>query len=257
MSITRFGGCIMKNPTAIHDVSATAAIPMQLEPMEPRRLLSAAINGHGVLYIQGTSGDDTITVFLKKGDPSKIVARVNNTFSEFDRSDVTRSIGLIGGAGNDRMAAWDDNGAIGLRVSMFGGNGRDIMHGHSGVDVMMGENDRDVMFGEAGDDSLMGGNNDDVLHGGDGADVLKGGLGRDRIMGDEGQDDLDGEAGDDSVFGGGGNDDFSRDDHTNELEDHRATDDGSNHNRHGFDDDHKDSEFEDDVHRGHDNDVES
>ena len=48
-----------------------------LETLESRRLLSAAINSAGTLVIDGTNNSDYITVSLKHGDSSKLVVSDN------------------------------------------------------------------------------------------------------------------------------------------------------------------------------------
>ncbi|GAA2725547.1 ExeM/NucH family extracellular endonuclease [Cellulomonas aerilata] len=71
---------------------------------------------------------------------------------------------------------------------LSGTNGRDVIMGLGGDDVLVGSNDEDVLCGGAGDDRLSGGNGDDVLLGGFGDDDLAGGNGSDRLVGGPGTD---------------------------------------------------------------------
>ena len=82
-------------------------------------------------------------------------------------------------------------------VRVFGGLGKDVLHGGSGADQVDGGGNTDFVYGEGGADKIHGGNGDDVLIGGSGNDIL---------WGDFGGDYLKGGAGVDRFFGGYGND---------------------------------------------------
>ena len=89
----------------------------------------------------------------------------------------------------------------GLRPTVVGTDGPDVLTGTDHADVIMGLggddritglNGHDVLCGGAGADIVDGGNGDDVLLGGFGADLLRGGNGNDRLTGGPGVDVLDG-----------------------------------------------------------------
>jgi Ca2+-binding RTX toxin-like protein len=153
-----------------------------------------------------------------------------------DASRATRSVTLIGGAGNDillggrgndlliggdgcdilRGGCGDDTllGGAGMDL-LEGGWGNDVLCGGEGSDLILGMNGNDVLSGDAGDDILLGGNGNDTLMGGDGNDILSGGngndslaggAGNDTLMGDDGNDVLKGDAGNDILVGGDGQD---------------------------------------------------
>ena len=69
--------------------------------------------------------------------------------------------------------------------------------GTTGADVMVGTPGRDVIHGLSGNDTISGGNDNDIICGGEGQDNLKG---------DSGNDTLNGGAGTDSCNGGKGTD---------------------------------------------------
>ena len=153
-----------------------------------------------------------------------------------DASRATRSVTIIGGAGNDillggggndvlmggdgcdilRGGCGDDTllGGAGMDL-LEGGWGNDVLCGGEGSDLILGRDGNDILSGDAGDDILLGGYGKDILKGGDGNDLLSGGSGNDSLsggagndilIGDSGDDVLNGEAGNDSLSGGNGND---------------------------------------------------
>ena len=78
--------------------------------------------------------------------------------------------------------------------------------GSAGDDVLVGTPRRDVICGRGGDDVIRAGSGDDVVDGGDGADRILGGDGDDLLLGLAGDDRIDGQAGRDEVRGGDGDD---------------------------------------------------
>lgn len=95
---------------------------------------------------------------------------------------------------------------------------RDVICGRGGSDVIRGRGGDDVIDGGAGDDRMSGGPGSDTVIGGSGADIvsgdagnddLRGGRGADRVSGRAGADHANGETGDDVVSGDAGDDDLS------------------------------------------------
>lgn len=80
------------------------------------------------------------------------------------------------GIGDDRVTV---SSAIGIPVTLRGGQGRDVLAGGAGPDKLIGG---------AGDDRLYGGPGDDVIYGGPGEDLLNGGPGSDQLYGGPGAD---------------------------------------------------------------------
>ena len=171
-----------------------------IEPLEPRRLLSAAVVD-GVLTI---SGESDVVVRPVTGDPTRI--RVG-TRRFFDRADVRR-ISITGTAGPDRIVAEIDlpvwcYGAAG-RDTILGGSKNDTLIGGGGPDSIGGGSGRDSIRGSAGDDEINGGKDNDKLYGESGRNTLAGGVGNDVLVastnfepdslhGNEGSDLLDGD----------------------------------------------------------------
>jgi hemolysin type calcium-binding protein len=83
--------------------------------------------------------------------------------------------------------------------------------GTSGDDLLVGTSSRDVICGLGGDDVIRSGGGDDLVDAGAGADVVRAGSGDDRVLATGGADDLSGGDGDDTVAGGGGADDVEGD----------------------------------------------
>ncbi len=103
----------------------------------------------------------------------------------------------------------------GVRATIVGTAGRDVIRGTRGRDVIAALGGDDVVRGGGGadmiclgpgDDRALGGAGDDALLGGAGADRLDGGAGRDLVRGGAGRDRLVGGAGTDRLIGGAGRD---------------------------------------------------
>jgi hypothetical protein len=96
--------------------------------------------------------------------------------------------------------------ASGVRCTIVGTAGNDVLTGTSGRDVICGRGGNDVIRAGAGNDVVDGGAGHDRLLGADGSDVLLGGPGRDTLVGEAGNDRLVGGDGADRELGGGGSD---------------------------------------------------
>lgn len=97
----------------------------------------------------------------------------------------------------------------GVRATIVGTPGDDVLRGTSGADVFQGRGGDDVIHAGLGDDVACGGGGSDELFGGDGGDRLFGQAGDDALQGGDGMDLLDGAAGLD-VGNGGPADDVCR-----------------------------------------------
>ena len=90
-----------------------------------------------------------------------------------------------------RVQIFDSGGvkspsAVRSPLTLYGGDGNDVLVGGSVDDVLFGGADNDVLDGFLGDDILFGGYGDDGLFGDSGNDTLDGGAGNDIIYGGEG-----------------------------------------------------------------------
>ena len=95
----------------------------------------------------------------------------------------------------------------GLKPTIVGTNGDDVIFGSPGIDVILGLDGDDIISGMAGDDVICARPGEDVVKGGPGRDWIFGGLDDDVILGGKGADRrLAGDDGDDMLRGGGGND---------------------------------------------------
>ncbi len=159
---------------------------------------------NGALTINGTNGDDTITL---TSDGTNVIATLNGTASQpFPVSGIT-SITVNGLAGNDNITIESSMPAT-LGVSVQGGPGDDTITGGPGNDTLGGGAGNDSIAGGPGDDSIKGGQGDDTLAGGKGNDTLFGSLGNDILRGGLGDDSLNGGAGTNQMYGGQGNNTF-------------------------------------------------
>ena len=84
---------------------------------------------------------------------------------------------------------------------------RATLGGSSGGDIITGTNRRDVLVGFGGADRILGRGGNDIICGSGGNDTIIGGGGRDKLLGQGGRDKLRGGPGRDSLIGGAGSDD--------------------------------------------------
>lgn len=137
------------------------------------------------LVIQGTEGDDQITIFRKN---TTYFAIRNAQTMVFERS-LIDVIAVKSKSGNDLVTIGRGVWATYLE----GGDGRDTILGGAGPDTI---------YGNAQPDSLDGGPGDDLIVGAGGHDLINGADGNDRIYGNAGNDTIDAGIGNDRIFGG-------------------------------------------------------
>lgn len=178
------------------------------------------LNGAGGAdFLQGEAGNDTVSGqggsdFVSGGlGDDRIVGGSGDVLRETVDADLTlRSVvngvditHFLTGAGNDVLvgifsAAFLTGGVSNNHldasvfiggVTLFGGDGDDVLTGGVGGDVLFGGvgNDlltgsggNDLLYGEDGNDTLQGGDGNDLLRGSTGNDVLEGGFGDDRVV---------------------------------------------------------------------------
>jgi Ca2+-binding RTX toxin-like protein len=166
----------------------------------------------GVLTVVGDAQNNTIVI--SRDAAGKIL--VNNGAVQISGGTPTvantRSISVVGAAGNDVITLDEANGAL-PRANLFGGADNDTLTGGSGGDTLVGQAGNDNLLAKGGFDTLSGGSGDDALTGGDADDRVFGEAGNDRMIWNPGDDtDLnEGGANTDTVEvnGGGGNEQFT------------------------------------------------
>lgn len=138
------GGTAPTDPAVVALVDALAAdfAPEILTGSDGANILSAALAGNPLTFVDGLGGNDLL-VGAGSADA------------------------LLGGEGNDALSG----GA--RRDGLFGGAGDDLLDGGNGFDMLSGGGGNDVLSGDAGSD---------VLNGGLGIDTITGGGGRDRVV---------------------------------------------------------------------------
>jgi Ca2+-binding RTX toxin-like protein len=126
------------------------------EAMETRQMMSANLS-NGTLTINGTAGNDTISI-VRENNNLKI--NDNGQTRTFNRDAVQR-INVNLGAGNDNFSA---DKAVAAPMNISGGVGNDTLSGGSGDDTVRGEEGNDLLFAHDA-----------------GADIHSGGLGTDEV----------------------------------------------------------------------------
>jgi hypothetical protein len=162
---------------------------------------------HGVVSIQGTSGNDVMSLSLSA---TSLVVNRNGLKEKFLNSSVT-AINIMLGAGNDTLAIGSGvirvfaNGELG-NDKINGGDGNDTLYAGGGKDTVMGNAGDDRLTGSNSRDYLLGGEGNDFIYGKGGFDTLDGGAGIDRMFGGDGDDSLIGGSSNDRMYGEAGND---------------------------------------------------
>jgi Ca2+-binding RTX toxin-like protein len=122
-----------------------------------------------ILKINGTDGDDVISITQSKSTADRLMLTINGVKSKYKLSNY-KQIFIYGLAGNDYLAISEKYGSIFQVARLVGGDGNDTLTGASG---------NDLLYGGAGNDRLSGGKGRDRLYGEDGTDRLFGGAGND------------------------------------------------------------------------------
>ncbi len=182
-----------------------------IESLEQRQHLSVTLTDK-LLRIDGTSGDDTITIGIgphmqpNGRTRSVLVLQINGSpDQQFDFRDVG-SIQVTTFAGNDDVEITGTNivglntiGGIDYNATLDGGAGNDTLRSADGNDVISGGKGDDLIDGGKGNDLLSGGDGKDKLHGQDGNDTLFGCAGNDGLSGGLGADQFSGGRGSDTA----------------------------------------------------------
>ena len=187
--------------------------PAWVDPLEPRRLMDAALFGN-ILVVLGSSASDDIRVYRAPGPTDAPVYQVEigprygdgpTRMWQFPAGKVA-SVVVRAGGGDDivdlgamtfplpRMLGY---GPTDVPARVDAGLGDDAVYGGTTRDFLLGSFGKDRAEGGRGDDWIDGGWNDDVLRGGEGNDLIFGSYGNDAVGGDEGNDRLFGGPGDD------------------------------------------------------------
>jgi uncharacterized delta-60 repeat protein len=136
------------------------------------------------IYVEGTNGDDTITV-TRDPQTNRLVVNLNGMTRTLSTDDLSRVV-IHGNKGNDVI---DTTKAI-FSAYVVGGDGDDTIRTGGAFDIIHGGNGNDNISSGGGNDEVWGDAGDDLLNGGDGNDTLFGGLGKDRLYGSAGNDKL-------------------------------------------------------------------
>lgn len=184
-----------------------------VENLEDRCLMTggvtASLSTNGLLAINGTEGNDVITVRQINNRIS--VDGVNGSWA----ANQVRGIAIDARSGNDTVLlnseALRGQQAINASTVILGGSGNDTIVGGRGNNLILGGAGNDQIYGNAGIDAVFAGTGNDSVYGGAGDDALFGQDGADVLQGEAGNDLLDGGAGYDYLFGQAGRDLFVED----------------------------------------------
>jgi Ca2+-binding RTX toxin-like protein len=190
---------------------------VQIDALEPRRLLAGASVLHDALVVRGAPFAANTIVVADSADGTGVDVTITSVTrrgvtKHFDAS-FPKSLGFTlvrvrGGALNDAISFGDDAHPFTLPVRANGFAGDDTITGGDGDDKLSGGLGHDTIHGGKGNDVLRGGLDDDSLFGDDGDDTLWGGSGNDSLDAGNGNDKLGGILGTNKMIGGDGADEF-------------------------------------------------
>ncbi|MER7558035.1 calcium-binding protein [Nocardioides sp. NPDC126508] len=103
--------------------------------------------------------------------------------------------------------------STGVRCTIVGTSGGDVLRGTSHRDVICGRGGGDIIYAKGGDDLVDAGSGGDHVYADSGADKVLAGSGEDWIHGGGGSDSLNGGTGQDNIWGEDGGDVISGGDH--------------------------------------------
>ncbi|GEM_PF-6622931 len=193
-------------------VAATGTTPTQQELASlPDWAKYLCLSSDGILHVNGTTSDDTIT-FAVKG---KTLTCYRNGVPDSLPLAIVRGIIITGQGGNDSI----DASKLSIPVTITTGSGNDSILGSKAADSIFSGDGNDTIISGNGNDALLAGNGtnyidggtgDDTITAGSGANAIHGGSGNDLITAGTGSGDqpniLYGDAGNDTITGGSGND---------------------------------------------------
>jgi uncharacterized protein YkwD len=136
-------------------------VRLRVEGMEERACPATANLTNHILTVQGSSGDDTISV----GVSGSYITAAGQSFA----AGLVNRIVVVAEGGNDRVTI---AATLTKPTRIFGGTGSDIINGGAGADEI---------YGGAGNDQLYGRGGADVIYGGAGTDTVDGGSGSNTV----------------------------------------------------------------------------
>ncbi|MDH5722393.1 MAG: tandem-95 repeat protein [Alphaproteobacteria bacterium] len=152
-------------------------------------------------FVDGIYGIDTTPYYGTITDYDRLFGTLYNDFFNIEDSNGNQLIKDI-----DEIASGDGDDIINLasttyilgNMTIYAGNGHDLVYANAGDDIIYGNDGWDLLHGGPGNDTIYGGFGGDLLVGGDGDDYLYGEEGSDLfIMFDSGNNTIDGGDGDD------------------------------------------------------------
>ena len=138
----------------------------KFEKLEDRRTMAADIDlDNGMLTVQGTAGDDYITIMTDPDDDDQVIVEVRNPANgdylaqeDYDLDDIDELV-VSALDGNDHIYNGTD-----IRARIYAGTGHDVLESSGGNDLLDAGAGYDLLAGGQGDDELIGGSGSDVYY---------------------------------------------------------------------------------------------
>jgi phospholipase C len=121
--------------------------------------------GKFALIVQGTEGDDKISITLDSGETH---VQIGDSFDHFFAQPISR-IEIYGQGGNDKISVAPD---VTTPTYIFAGSGNDKVEGGGGQTVIVGGSGDNRLTGGGGPSIIIGGSGHDHLNTGDGAALV-------------------------------------------------------------------------------------
>jgi Ca2+-binding RTX toxin-like protein len=183
--------------------TATATAPAGAATRYASARPASARVSNNTLLIEGTAGDDTVSV-TQGADPNQLLVDTGTGPQAFDRG-TFNAVQVDLGDGNDSFE--ESSGIVSdEQLTVHGGPGDDKILTGDGNDLIFGDQGNDVINSGKGNDVIFGGQGDDGVDGGIGTDIAFLGNGNDTFQWDpgDGSDIVNGGPGVDTMLFDGG-----------------------------------------------------
>jgi uncharacterized delta-60 repeat protein len=176
VDVTYLGGYTAGAVRATIDTTVTggskpvsAAVAGVLARVFPYPVGGAWLTPEGNLRVDGTNGNDTITIAPDRSRHGLVVVLNNDVLGDFPLASVTGRIIAHGWAGNDTIRV---SPKVTVPCLLFGDGGNDLLVGGGGSNVLVGGDGNDTLIGGSGRNVLIGGAGADKLIAGPADDLL-------------------------------------------------------------------------------------
>jgi Ca2+-binding RTX toxin-like protein len=150
---------VRRRQSSARSSEALSCTVFSIDPLESRRLLTSAVDASGLLTVDGTAGNDDISLSISNNVLTVSLNAVSDGAFDLAATPIS-SIQISGLSGDDSISI----AAIPIPATLSGGDGNDTLVGGAASDFLSGGNDNDTFFSDN--------TQPDIIDGGDGFDTV-------------------------------------------------------------------------------------